>query len=512
MSSISEKICVDCKISKPLDKFPKTGGACNPCVYIRRTKGKTKNCKICKETKPIPEFLPKSNLCKVCIEKEELENVKLCSECNISKPYDKFVTGSRVCNSCAWIKKADKKNKKTCRLCNESKVVSDFAKNSDLCKKCYEKENSGTNKTCKECNISKSADSFEPNRYTCRECRSNQKMGKKTKICKICNETKLQTKFKKGVDLCIDCSTSEKLANNKLCKICEDIKPISEFYGNSWVCKICSKEKFKEKMSEVRKCEGCNVEKENKFYRELSSKRCLECEDKSITRICTDCGETKSIADFNPKRHKCHECEKADGRNYRKTTTKAKEWVEKNPERMTELQKKYYEENKPEIRKTEYIRKKTDDDFRQVKNCKNNVATLIQGTHKSSKSLSITRDKYVIWLEYNFEEGMNLDNYGKKWCIDHVIPLGSLYKSSSQSCSGFVRKNPNHKKLLMCWYNTTPVTLKQNRLKSDKFDRDVLRNHIVNIKLFLKEKKNKKDPLYFEYKKFVTDILEFLFQ
>ena len=56
----------------------------------------------------------------------------------------------------------------------------------------------------------------------------------------------------------------------------------------------------------------------------MSSKRCLDCEDISITKKCRDCNETKSIAEFNPKRAQCHECEKADGRLYRKTTTKAK--------------------------------------------------------------------------------------------------------------------------------------------------------------------------------------------
>jgi hypothetical protein len=313
------------------------------------------------------------------------------------------------------------------------------------------------------------------------------------------------------MELCIECANSEKLANSKLCKICEEIKPNSEFYGNSWVCKICSKEKFKEKMVELKKCEGCGIEKENKFYRELSSKKCLECEDKTVTRKCRDCNETKSISEFNPKRMQCHECEKADGRNYRRTTTKAKEWVEKNPERMAGLQKKHYEENKTEIRKVESDRMKTDEDFRKIKNCKKNISEFIRGRTKNSKPLLISKNEYVIWLEYNFKEGMNMDNYAEKWCIDHVIPLGSLYKSSPHSCSGFVRKNPNHEKLIMCWYNTTPVTFKQNRLKSDKFDRDELRRHIVNIKSFLKENKIKKDPLYYEYKKFVTDILEFLY-
>jgi len=413
MSSISEKICKECNIPKSEDKFGTKSRICYACMYLRRTKGKSKICKICKETKTIPEFLPKSNLCKVCIEKEQSENIRMCSECNSFKPLDKFVIGSRVCNPCAWIKKANKKSK-ICRLCDETKAVSEFSHTLDLCKECAEKENSGDSKTCKECNISKPLDKFEPNRFTCRECRSIQKLGGKSRECKVCNETKLISKFKRGMELCIECANSEKLANSKLCKICEEIKPNSEFYGNSWVCKICSKEKFKEKMVELKKCEGCGIEKENKFYRELSSKKCLECEDKTVTRKCRDCNETKSISEFNPKRMQCHECEKADGRNYRRTTTKAKEWVEKNPERMAGLQKKHYEENKTEIRKVESDRIKTDEDFRKIKNCKKNISEFIRGRTKNSKPLLISKNEYVIWLEYNFKEGMNMDNYAEK--------------------------------------------------------------------------------------------------
>lgn len=504
-----EKICIDCIVSKPIEKFGKRSKVCYTCMHIRRNKGYDKICKLCNKKKDDKDYIVTLSMCKECNEKRNLED-KVCKVCKILKTSNEFNASTNTCKKCIYIKKVGNKNK-TCCVCNETKLISQFSPSPNLCKECLLKEKSQDERICQICNISKPKNKFDQ-KDMCRECRYIKRTNGKSKICKVCGETKAINKFMKMLDLCKDCGSSEKFENNKLCKKCEEIKPKSEFYGASWVCKPCAKQKFQEKIAELKKCEGCLLEKENKFFREMSSKRCLDCEDISITKKCRDCNETKSIAEFNPKRAQCHECEKADGRLYRKTTTKAKEWIEKNPEKMAELQRNNYEKNKKEIRQIEYKRQKEDEDFREIKNCKKNVSDFIRTNRKTSKKLLVTRDKYVCWLEYNFKDGMTMDNYGEKWCIDHVIPLGSLYKSSSQSCSGFVRKHPNHKKLLACWYNTTPTTQKENRLKSDKFDKNELRKHIVNIKSFFKQNRNiKKDDLYFEYKKFITDILEFLF-
>lgn len=504
----SEKVCIDCNISKPIDKFPKVGRVCHPCGYIRRTKGKIKTCKICNESKTIPEFLPKSNLCKMCVDKEKSENTKLCSECKISKPADKFALGTRVCKSCEWAKKASKKSKE-CRLCNETKVASEFTRIPGLCKMCFEKEKSGESKTCTKCNSVKSQNDFDSNRFICKECLAIQKRGgEKFEVCKVCNETK--SKFKRGMEICLECSNSEKFKNNKLCRNCEEIKPNPEFYGASWVCKPCSKEKFHKRVAELKKCEGCLLEKENKLFRELSSKRCLECEDTTITRTCRDCNETKSISEFNPKRAQCHECEKADGRLYRRTTTKAKEWVEKNSEKMAELQKNHYEKNKKEIREIEKKRRREDKGFGEVRKYKPCISSIIRNTISHSNKLCVDRDLYMKWIKFNFRDGMTFDNYADIWCIDHVIPLSLIYDSYNHDCKNIIKKNPENSLFIYCWYNTIPLLKKENRLKDDKITQKILTNHLSQLNKFFKETDAKKDRLYCRYKKFIRDVLEFI--
>jgi len=73
---------------------------------------------------------------------------------------------------------------------------------------------------------------------------------------------------------------------------------------------------------------------------------------------------------------------------------------------------------------------------------------LKEKTQKTNEYLGCSYKEYSVYLEKQFDENMNWDNYGTYWEIDHTIPLskgGSFH-----------------------YTNTTPMTIPENRSKSNK--------------------------------------------
>jgi len=86
---------------------------------------------------------------------------------------------------------------------------------------------------------------------------------------------------------------------------------------------------------------------------------------------------------------------------------------------------------------------------RIYKALKNNLKT-----SSSTELLGCSIEEYKEYIENQFDDKMNWDNYGSYWEIDHTIPIN---KGGSF----------NHK-------NTTPMVVKENREKSDKILKEKL--------------------------------------
>ena len=204
----------------------------------------------------------------------------------------------------------------------------------------------------------------------------------------------------------------------------------------------------------------------------------------------------------------CLDCERSSGREYRQSTTKAKEWADGNKNRMAELQSQWYEKNKSQIRRKEREMKK-DDQFRTVKSYRRCVGHFFNGDSKSNKHLAATRDNFILWLKFCFRDDMSLKNHHKVWHIDHVLPLDLLSDTCKTSCVDIVRYNPDSQKLLFSWYNTYPLDKNKNRIKSNNVDVKTLSKHLRKLRKFLKANKNiEKDELYYSYVKLVRLVIE----
>jgi hypothetical protein len=365
---------------------------------------------------------------------------------------------------------------------------------------------------CPDCNQEKALEQFERGRKICRDCRNTQRRKGNRKVCDICNTEKENNFFRKTSSVCKDCE--EKVG--KKCSICEEIKDRTQYYGLSAFCKSCTKKKKEDRSDETKICEQCTNKKLLKEFRGATSKVCLACEDVLVlTKKCRDCLEEKPFSAFRPNRRQCHECEKADGRQYRRTTTKAKEWAEQNKERFAKLQKDNYEKNKIQIRATERERKKEDPDFAKVRKYKNCLNKFIRVGVKPSVDLQIGKSDYISWLSFSFKEEMCMENYATLWCIDHVIPLALLYeKKSRTNLEKIYDSFPDLEDLLFCWYNTNPLRKEENRQKGHKIDIEILKNHLVQIKRFFKVSPQtiKKDALFYRYKKLLRDIIDILYE
>ena len=93
-----EKICIDCNVSKPIEKFGKRSRVCYTCMHIRRNKGYDKICKLCNKKKDDKDYIVTFNMCKECNEKRKLED-KVCNCLLYTSPSPRDRTRSRMPSS-----------------------------------------------------------------------------------------------------------------------------------------------------------------------------------------------------------------------------------------------------------------------------------------------------------------------------------------------------------------------------------------------------------------------------
>lgn len=83
--------------------------------------------------------------------------------------------------------------------------------------------------------------------------------------------------------------------------------------------------------------------------------------------------------------------------------------------------------------------------------------------------LGCSSNEYFEWmLEHNSE--FTLDNYGKEWHIDHVIPL-----------SKFNIDDVNSQMLAFNWRNTMPLHAKENLAKNKKILPEQIKTHLDKL-------------------------------
>lgn len=185
------------------------------------------------------------------------------------------------------------------------------------------------------------------------------------------------------------------------------------------------------------------------------------------TKICSKCGEEKSICDYPKDRTKkdgyrpnCIICnreffKKQRMDNPKMMSSKLKDFYLKNPEKRKQYRQNY-KKRKHEQRKE---RRKTDVLFLITNNLRSRIAKFIKTLNITKKNTTFdivgcTPQELKEHLEKQFVVGMSWENKNM-WHIDHIIPLSSakteedLYK--------------------LCHYtNLQPLWAEENLKKSNK--------------------------------------------
>jgi hypothetical protein len=247
----------------------------------------------------------------------------------------------------------------------------------------------------------------------------------------------------------------------KICNLCKKILPLSNFQrcknhpdGLQYRCKFCCKILSQERKEKLKKtipiipfqkmCSKCGTIKSNKEYYKSNYTTDL------LDTQCKICVNFR----HNINRHK----EDPQIRRERE-----KRWREKNPEKMREKYRKQY-------LKLNY--KLKNNLSRRVRS-----ALVGKGTKSSNtvKLLGCSVLEFKNWLEYQFIENMNWDNYGKSgiWEIDHVIP-----------CSSFDLNNEEDQRKCFHWSNMRPLLSTENSIKSNKINDEIISEHYIKYEKY----------------------------
>lgn len=234
--------------------------------------------------------------------------------------------------------------------------------------------------------------------------------------------------------------------------------------------------------------EGHKNRKKHKFISKVEYKHCFKCKEWKTLNVFN---KNKNV--WDGLNRKCRECEKQyrllnkerlaeKNKQYRiSNKEKIKEYKKNNKEKYKEYDKNYQENyrksNKEALTKyfkTRYQKKKTEinrkncerirnnNSLRLLRNLRCRINKAIKCDIKSEKTrelLGCSIEKLKYSLEKKFKDGMNWNNYGRLWHIDHIIP-----------CAAFNMESILEQRLCFYYKNLQPLWKKENLCKNNKFN------------------------------------------
>lgn len=124
---------------------------------------------------------------------------------------------------------------------------------------------------------------------------------------------------------------------------------------------------------------------------------------------------------------------------------KNKLYREKNKETLKEKKKLYYLKNKTILNKKSIVKKNSNINLRLKQNLRSRIWHALKNGNKKEnfeKLIGCTVDFLKEHLQYQFKLGMNWDNYGSQWHVDHIKPCVSYdMTQESQRLECFNYKN-----------------------------------------------------------------------
>ena len=219
---------------------------------------------------------------------------------------------------------------------------------------------------------------------------------------------------------------------HKNCSKCNISKFICEFYKRGLICRECNNSNRRNKYNndEQYRRQIINTVCEFKHKKVIERQKNKEEEDKIIgieNKQCKYCNTIKNKSKFRYNRLKCRDCERDD----------------------------------PTEKFKRYIRTR-------IYNCLRNKIK----TKHSIEYLGCSSSEYFNWI-LNYNNNYVLENHGKEWHIDHVIPI-----------SKFNLDNEHEQLIAFNWRNTMPLSVKDNLSKNNKIIKEQIKIHLNTLEKY----------------------------
>ena len=216
-------------------------------------------------------------------------------------------------------------------------------------------------------------------------------------------------------------------------------------------------------MTDHKLCKGCDTLKElTDFYKNKA--RASKKNPEGIDTYCKACSKERRRKRLKTEEGRLKHNERA--RRYRNENKEAslayeRRWREENKEHLASYRRERRGYNR------DYMRMRREDPvFRLRGNVSRNISLALEGISKGKKTKRRTFDylpyspqDLVEHLEYQFDDKMSWDNYGTYWHLDHIYPQSLLPYDSYE-----------HPNFLRCWArdNLRPLEARENIVKSNK--------------------------------------------
>ena len=159
---------------------------------------------------------------------------------------------------------------------------------------------------------------------------------------------------------------------------------------------------------------------------------------------------------------------------YNKNKEKISKYKKRNSKQIEENRKKYRNQNRDKIRKTQYIYNKNkllyDINFRLRNTIKSRINKALKGRNKSESTMCLlgcSIDYLMYYIQCRFKKGMSWDNHGrgdgdkgmKEWHMDQIKP-----------CALFDLSTPEELSECFHYSNLQPLWAKDNIKKSNNYE------------------------------------------
>jgi ethanolamine utilization protein EutQ (cupin superfamily) len=232
-------------------------------------------------------------------------------------------------------------------------------------------------------------------------------------------------------------ATKPKNVTYKICSVCKEKKTSDMFYTTRVTCCECINSKRREKYKNDEEHRKKIIKQVSEFKHEkVIIKQQIKQEEQNKMGLenkkCKYCNEIKQKDRFRYNRLKCRDCERDD----------------------------------PTEKFKRYIRTR-------IYNCLRNK----NKTKHSIEYLGCSSLEYFKWI-FHYNNECLLENHGKKWHVDHVIPI-----------SKFDLNNQQEHLLAFNWRNTMPLSCKENLSKNNKIIIKQISDHYIKLKEYHIENK-----------------------